>query len=42
MILREHFMIGGERGKGDGLGEKCVDLTEPKELAAMLAEVGKP
>ena len=39
--LREHFMIGGERGTGDGLREKRADLTDPQELAAILAEGGK-
>lgn len=41
VILRVHFMIGDERGTGDGLREKCADLTDPKELAAILAAEGK-
>ena len=35
------FMIGGERGTGDGLREKRANLTDPKEPVAILAEAGK-
>jgi hypothetical protein len=41
IILRDHFMIGGERGTGDGLREKSANLTDPKEPVAIPAEAGK-
>jgi hypothetical protein len=31
-------MIGGERGTGDDLREKCADLTDPQELTAGVEE----
>ena len=34
-------MIGGESGTDDGLRGKCADLTDPQELAAILAAEGK-
>jgi len=33
-------MIGGERGTDNGLREKRANLTDPQDLAAILAEEG--